>query len=69
MSAASAWTMFGQVVDTWSSPDISIWEKLTSTIMTLSMLLPTCVTLMGALKSITTLDTVAKIANVAATIA
>ena len=69
MNAAMALNMVGSVFDTIKDPDASGWEKFTSILMTLGMLIPTLISLWSSLKSIISLETVAKIANAAATVA
>jgi hypothetical protein len=69
MSAASAINMLGTMFDTLSDPDVSGWEKFTTILTTLSMLIPTMISLWGTFKTLLGQETIAKIANVAATIA
>lgn len=43
MSAAMAINALGSMWDTWSDPDTSVWQKLTTTLMSLGMIIPTVV--------------------------
>jgi hypothetical protein len=69
MSAASALSMLGDVTDTLSNPDLSGWEKFTTVMTTVSMLIPTLVTAWTSLKTIINAETISLIANTAAQIA
>ena len=68
-NAALAFSMVGSALDTIQNPELSGWEKFVSVMGTLGVLLPTLIGLWKGLKTIINLDTVAKIANIAATLA
>ena len=68
-SAAMSFQMLSSMIDTLNSPDVSGWEKFSSVLMTLGMTIPMLISVWGTLKSLISAETVAKIANVAATIA
>ena len=69
MAAGSALSMLGDITDTLSDPDISGWEKFTRILTTVSMLIPTLVSMWSSMKTILDKETVAKIKNAAATVA
>ena len=66
-SFASALSMIGGIWDTLSDPDLSGWEKFTTVLTTLSMLIPTLVTLWTSLKTVINKETGEKIKNTIAT--
>ena len=68
-SASMAFSMLNSTIDTLQNPDVSGWEKFSSVLMTLGMTIPMLISLWGTLKSLISTETIAKIANVAATIA
>ena len=68
-SAASAFQMLSSAWDTIKDPDVSGWDKFLSIMMTLGMVIPTFVSIYKTLKSVISLETIAKIANAAATMA
>ena len=68
-NAATAFSMVGSALDTIKNPELGSWEKFVSVMGTLGILLPTLIGLWKGLKTIINVDTVAKIANIAATIA
>ena len=69
MSAASAITMLGSVVDTLNDPDMSGWQKFTAILTTMTMLIPTLITLWTSFKTLLGQETLVKLGNVAATLA
>ena len=66
-SVASAISMVNSAIDTLKDPDVSGMQKLLTVVTTMSMVLPTIVSLIGTLKKLFSAETVAKIANAAAT--
>ena len=68
-SAASAFQMLGSAFETIMDPDVSGWEKFLTILTTLSMIIPTVVSIYKTFKQLLSAETVAKLANVAATIA
>jgi hypothetical protein len=54
-------------LDTLKNPDISGWDKFTSTLMSLGMTIPALVSIWKTLKSVISEETVAKVANTLAT--
>ena len=66
-NVASALSMVSSAIDTLKDPDVSGMQKLTTVLMTLGMVLPTIVSLIGTMKKLFSSETVAKIANAAAT--
>jgi hypothetical protein len=66
MAASSAISMLSGVVDTLNNPDLSGWEKFTTILTTVSMLIPTIITVWTSLKTIINKETIALIANTAA---
>ena len=68
-SAAMAFQMLGNMIDTIKDPDVSGWEKFQSILMTLGMTIPMLISVWGTLKSLISAETAAKLLNVAATIA
>jgi hypothetical protein len=50
--AASAFNMLSSAVDALSDPDISIWEKFTTVLMTLGMAIQTLMSVWKTLKSL-----------------
>ena len=68
MNAAMAFQMLGSTIDTLKDPDTSGWEKFTTILMTLGMLIPTLISAWGSLKSLISAETVVKIANALATL-
>ena len=68
-SVASAFQMLSSAWDTIKDPDVSGWDKFLSIMMTLGMVIPTFISIYKTLKSVISLETVAKIANAAATMA
>ena len=69
MSFASALSMIGGMWDTLQNPDLSGWQKFTTILTTLGMLIPTLITTWSALQTLIKSETFEKIKNVAATIA
>jgi hypothetical protein len=59
--------MVASACDQLADPDVSGMQKLLTVITTISMVLPTVISLVGTLKSLFSAETVAKIANAAAT--
>jgi hypothetical protein len=51
-SVASAFNMISSAIDTLSDPDTSGWEKLTTVLMTLGMVIPTLVSVWKTLKTL-----------------
>ena len=68
-SVASAFQMLGSAVETMMNPDVSGWEKFLTILTTLSMIIPTVTSIYRTFKQLLSTETVAKLANVAATIA
>lgn len=68
MNTAMAFSMLSSTIDTLQSPDVSGWQKFTSILMTLGMLIPALVGAWGSLKSLISAETVVKIANSLATL-
>ena len=66
-SVASAFNMLSSAIDTLSDPDISIWEKFTTVLMTLGMVIPTLVSVWKTLKSLQEMEIPIKAANAVAT--
>jgi hypothetical protein len=56
--------MLSSIFDTIRDPDISGWEKFTTILTTLSMLIPTLVNAMSGWSKIINKETLAKIKNV-----
>jgi hypothetical protein len=52
-SFSSALSMLGGITDTLQDPDMSGWEKFTSILTTLTMLIPTLLSLWTSLKTLT----------------
>lgn len=69
MSFASALSMVGGMWDTLRNPDLSGWQKFTTVLTTLGMLIPTLITAWNSFQTLLKSETVAKLKNVAATIA
>ena len=69
MSFASALSMIGGIWDTLQNPDLSGWQKFTTVLTTLGMLIPTLITTWESLQKLIKSETFEKIKNVAATIA
>ena len=63
----SALNMIGGMMDTLKDPDVSGWEKFTTVLMTLGMVIPTLVTAWNALKTVISSETLVKVANTLAT--
>jgi ribosomal protein L12E/L44/L45/RPP1/RPP2 len=61
--------MLGGAFDKIRDPDASGWEKFLTILTTLGMVIPTVISLYSTLKGLITAETVAKLANVAVTIA
>jgi NADH:ubiquinone oxidoreductase subunit 2 (subunit N) len=61
--------MLGSAFETIMDPDVSGWEKFLTILTTLSMIIPTVVSIYKTFKQLLSAETVAKLANVAATIA
>jgi hypothetical protein len=61
--------MLSSAWDTIKDPDVSGWDKFLSIMTTLGMVIPTFISIYKTLKSVISLETVAKIANAAATMA
>jgi hypothetical protein len=53
MALVSAFNQIGSLVETLQDPHVEIWEKFTSVLTTLAMLIPTLITLWAALNTIT----------------
>ena len=68
-SVASAFQMLSSAWDTIKDPDVSGWDKFLSIMMTLGMVIPTFISIYKTLKNVISLETIAKIANAAATMA
>jgi hypothetical protein len=68
-SAASAISMLSGAFTTLKDPDVSGWQKFLTILTTLGMVVPTIVSLFKTFKKLLSEETVAKLANVAATIA
>ena len=66
-SAASAFQMLSSAWDTIMDPNVSGWDKFLSIMMTLGMVIPTFISIYKTLKNVISLETIAKIANAAAT--
>ena len=66
-SAATAVSMLASAYDQLTDPDVSGMQKLLTVITTIGMVLPTVISSVGTLKSLFSAETVAKIANAAAT--
>ena len=66
-SVASAISMVNSAIDTLKDPDVSGMQKLLTVITTMSMVLPTIISLVGTMKKLFSSETIAKIANAAAT--
>ena len=66
-AAASAVSLLSGMIDTLNNPDVSGWEKFTTVLTTLSMLIPTLITLWSSLKTIINAETLEKIKNAIAT--
>ena len=69
LSAASAINMLQGAFDTLADPDVSGWEKFTTILTTLGMLIPTLISLWTSFKTLLSQETIAKLANAGATIA
>ena len=67
MNAAMAINMLGSAFKTLKDPDVSGWEKFTTVLMTIGTLVPTLISLFNSFQSILAKETLAKIANAAAT--
>lgn len=68
-SAASALQMLGGAFDQLRDPDVSGWQKFLTVLTTLGMVVPTLISLWTTFKKLLSQETIAKIANVAATLA
>ena len=68
-SAASALSMLGGAFDKLRDPDVSGWDKFLTILTTLGMVVPTLVSLFTTFKTLLSAENVAKLANVAATLA
>ena len=68
-SAATAMSMLGSAFETIMDPDVSGWQKFLTVLTTLGMVIPTLVSLFSTFKSLLSAENVAKLANVAATVA
>jgi hypothetical protein len=68
MTSASAITMLSNVFTTLSDPDVSGWEKFTNVLTTMTMLIPTLISLYGSLKTLINQETAEKLANLGATL-
>lgn len=66
-NVASAISMVNSAIDTLKDPDISGMQKLLTVVTTMSMVLPTIISLIGTLRKLFSSETIAKIANAAAT--
>lgn len=66
-NVASAISMVGSAIDTLKDPDVSGMQKLVTVLSTMGMVLPTIISLIGTMKKLFSSETVAKIANAAAT--
>jgi hypothetical protein len=66
-NVASAISMVSSAINTLKDPDVSGMQKLVTVMMTMGMVLPTIVSLIGTMKKLFSSETVVKIANAAAT--
>lgn len=66
-NVASAISMVSSAIDTLKDPDVSGMQKLVTVLSTMGMVLPTIISLIGTMKKLFSSETVAKIANAAAT--
>ena len=69
MAASSAISMLGSIFDTLKDPDLSGWQKFVSILGSMALLIPTLITLWSNFKALQLGETLAKIKNVAATMA
>ena len=63
MAATGAISMLTGIVDTLQDPDLSGWEKFTATLTTMSMLIPTLITLWSSFKKVLESETAAQVKN------
>ena len=68
-STATALSMLGSAFDTLKDPDVSGWQKFVTVLTTVGMVIPTLVSLFSTFKSLLSAENIAKLANVAATLA
>jgi hypothetical protein len=61
--------MLGSAFDTLKDPDVSGWQKFVTVLTTVGMVIPTLVSLFSTFKSLLSAENIAKLANVAATLA
>ena len=66
-NVASAISMVNSAIDQLKDPDVSGMQKLVTVLSTMGMVLPTIISLIGTMKKLFSSETVAKIANAAAT--
>jgi len=66
-NVATALSMVSSAIDTLKDPDVSGMQKLVTVLSTMGMVLPTIISLIGTMKKLFSSETVAKIANAAAT--
>ena len=66
-NVASAISMVSSAIDTLKDPNVSGMQKLVTVLSTMGMVLPTIISLIGTMKKLFSSETVAKIANAAAT--
>jgi hypothetical protein len=67
MNVGMAMMQIQSLMNTLNNPDTTGWEKFTTVLMTLGFIIPSIVGVIKSLSSAFSLETLAKIANTAAT--